>query len=143
MKSILVICEGNICRSPMAEGLLREALPGVELRSAGLGALVGMPADPICVRLLADRGIDIRGHRASQVTRSDCLRADLILVMDTEQKQRLSNLYPEVRGRVFRIAERAAADVEDPYRRPEPVFHAVLTKLESNVDEWQRVLRRC
>ena len=48
MNSILVICEGNICRSPMAQGLLAAALPNAQVHSAGLGALVGMPAECTC-----------------------------------------------------------------------------------------------
>jgi protein-tyrosine phosphatase len=87
MKSILVICEGNICRSPMAEGILAAALPDTRVRSAGLNALVGNPADDIAVRLMGLRGIDISGHRAVQLSREMCLRSELVLVMSTEQRK--------------------------------------------------------
>jgi protein-tyrosine phosphatase len=114
MKSILVLCEGNICRSPMAEGLLAAGLPDMSVRSAGLGALVGKPADETAVALMRDRGIDIAGHRAVQVNRAMCVESDVILVMDGEQRQRLQKMYPEVHGRVFRIGEYADTDVPDP-----------------------------
>ena len=54
MKSILVICEGNICRSPMAQGLLAAACPGCRCAPQGLGALVGMPADDTAIRLMQE-----------------------------------------------------------------------------------------
>jgi protein-tyrosine phosphatase len=57
--TILIVCEGNICRSPMAGGLLAHELPRARITSAGLGALVGRKADPIAIELMAERGIDI------------------------------------------------------------------------------------
>ena len=74
---ILVLCVGNICRSPMAEAVMRQALLDrgrvVDVRSAGLGALVGHPADDNVRQLMEQRGIDVSGHRAVQVNR-DMLR---------------------------------------------------------------------
>ncbi len=67
IRHILVVCVGNICRSPMAEALLRDALRGQEditVESAGLGALVGYPADKHAVELMKERSIDITAHRA-------------------------------------------------------------------------------
>ena len=64
---LLVVCVGNICRSPMAEALLRDALTGPEdiiVESAGLGALVGQAADKHAVELMKERSIDITAHRA-------------------------------------------------------------------------------
>ena len=73
MKKILFVCTANICRSPMAQGLLEHALPQAQVRSAGLGALVGMPADAAAVRLMQERGIDISAHRATQISRAACI----------------------------------------------------------------------
>src|SRR6266542_2985353 len=70
-ENVLIVCVGNICRSPMAEGLLRARFVGhrrARIESAGLAALEGRPADPIAVELLAERGIDISAHRARQLT---------------------------------------------------------------------------
>ena len=142
MKSILVLCEGNICRSPMAQGLLAVALPQAQVQSAGLGALVSMPADETAVRLMQARGIDITGHRARQVNRTLCTQADLVLVMDTDQKHRVEGLYPQVRGRVFRVGEHARRDIPDPYRQPAQAFRDSLAFIDEGVLEWLQRIQR-
>jgi protein-tyrosine phosphatase len=142
MKSILVVCEGNICRSPMAQGLLSAALPGRLVRSAGLGALVGMPADPIALELLRERDVDISGHRAMQVNRELCLSSDLIFVMDADQRRRVEDLYPNLRGRVFRLGEYSKKDIPDPYRKPEAAFRESLSIIDEGVRDWVRRIKR-
>ena len=57
IRHVLTVCLGNICRSPMAEGLLAAAMPDCEVASAGLGALSGHPADPIAQALMQERGL--------------------------------------------------------------------------------------
>lgn len=126
----------------MAQGLLAAALPQFEVQSAGLGALVGNPADETAVRLLQARGIDISDHRAQQVNRGLCTHADLVLVMDTDQKQRLEDLYPQARGRIFRIGEHAKRDIPDPYRQPEKAFRDALAFIEEGLREWLQRIQR-
>lgn len=142
MKSILVVCEGNICRSPMAAGLLATWLPNVTVRSAGLSALVGRPADEHAVELMKERAIDITSHRAAAIHREMCRVSELILVMDLEQKNRLEDLYPETRGRVFRVAEHGAVDVPDPYRQSKDAFRDALRLIERGASEWLRLIEK-
>jgi protein-tyrosine phosphatase len=142
VKSILVVCEGNICRSPMAEGLLAAALPGVMLHSAGLGALVGAPADEMALQLMSQRGIDITSHRARQITRQMCLDADLVFVMEREQRQRLEKTYPEACGRIFRLGEPVEQDVPDPYRKPAAAFRTALSIIDEGISHWVHRIRR-
>jgi protein-tyrosine phosphatase len=142
VRSILIVCEGNICRSPMAEGLLATALPGVVLRSAGLNAMLGSPADAMAVQLMMERGIDIAGHRARQITRALCLESDVVLVMEREQRQRLEDAYPEACGRVFRLGEHINEDVPDPYRKPAAAFEAALAIIEDGASHWVQRIRR-
>lgn len=142
MKSILVVCEANICRSPMAEGLLASALPQTAVSSAGLNALSGMPADDNAVRLMHLRGIDIRAHRARQLTRDLCRQAELVLVMADEQRSQLEHDFPFACGRVFRIGEFGKYDIPDPYRQPEHVFRASIELIEKGIGEWLRRIRK-
>lgn len=142
MKTILVVCEGNICRSPMAAALLEAALPGCRVVSAGLGALVGNPADEAAMALMRERGLDLRAHRAMQITRPMCLHSDIILVMEREQRDRLQRLYPEVCGRVFLVSEQTGVDVPDPYRQPIDAFRTALTLIEQGVAHWAQRIKR-
>jgi protein-tyrosine phosphatase len=142
MKRILVVCEGNICRSPMGEALLAAALLDAHVRSAGLGAMVGWPADDTAQRLMTERGIDISAHRAQQINRPLCLECDLVLVMDTEQKQRLESLYPAARGRVFRLAEHLKQDIPDPYRQGDAAFREALDLIDRGTAQWLGRIQR-
>ncbi|MDW3686373.1 low molecular weight protein-tyrosine-phosphatase [Cupriavidus sp. CV2] len=136
IKTVLVVCIGNICRSPMAEGLLKQALPDTDVISAGLGALTGQPADPYAIELMRGLDVDITGHRAQQLSRAMATRADLILVMDNAQRQDIQRLHPATTGRVFRIGEAGKFDVPDPYREARPAFESALQLIQRGVEVW-------
>jgi len=142
MKNILVLCIGNICRSPIAEGLLRHALPDRVVFSAGIGALIGNPADPSSVRLMAEDGIDISAHRAQQVSAALVSRADIIFVMDTEQKKWVESQYTGARGKVFRLCESTNTDVPDPYREGIERFREAQKLIEDGVTFWSAQIKR-
>jgi protein-tyrosine phosphatase len=140
MKSILVICEGNICRSPMAEGILASALPNAQIRSAGLNALVGHAADDAAIRLMRLRSIDISAHRATQINREMCLNAELVLVMSTQQRNQVEENYPTAKGRVFRIGEFDKVDVPDPFGHSAAAFESAVKLIDDGVRAWlQRI----
>ena len=136
IKRVLVLCIGNICRSPMAEGLLKQALPGYEVSSAGLGALVGQPADPHAIVLMQQQRIDISAHRARQVESWMIAAADLVLVMDMEQKDHLVMQYPLYRGKMFRLGEIGKYDIADPYRQGLDAFREAAGLVQQGVDAW-------
>ncbi len=133
---ILVLCIGNICRSPMAEGLLKRALQGHAISSAGLGAQVGRPADPLSVALMWQHGIDITMHRARQLESWMVGPADMLLVMDMEQKRYLETKYPACRGKAFRLGEHGKYDIADPYRQGPDAFRETAGLIEQGVAAW-------
>jgi len=137
-KSILMVCVGNICRSPMAEALLQSRLHNrnITVSSAGLGALVGQPADEIARNLLKELGIDISSHRARQLDAELLRSAELILVMEAWQQKEIEKLFPPSRGKVYRIGHWGNFDIADPYRKPREAFEAALAAIERGIDEW-------
>ena len=139
IRHILVVCVGNICRSPMAEALLRDALRGqaeMTVESAGLGALVGHPADKFAIELMRERGIDITSHRARQLHPDMVSAADLILVMEHGHKKAIDGLDQAARGKVQRLGEWQDMEISDPYRQPKEVFADALQDIEDGVADW-------
>ncbi len=140
---ILVVCVGNICRSPMAEALLRDALTGQEeitVESAGLGALVGHSADKHAVALMKERGVNITAHRARQLHPDMVAAADLILVMETAHQTSIDTAEPTARGKVHRLCEWQDKDIDDPYRQPKAAFAEALKDIEDGVAGWVECL---
>ncbi|MFA5940777.1 MAG: low molecular weight protein-tyrosine-phosphatase [Sinimarinibacterium sp.] len=140
---IIVVCTGNICRSPMAEALLRVRLGARVQRvaSAGTGALVGYPADAMAVEVASEHGLDLSGHRAQQATLPLLSSMDLILTLDQSHNDWLNRQYPQLRGRVHKILKwRENVDVEDPYRRPRDAFVKAFDDIEGGVEDWLRKL---
>lgn len=144
---VLVVCTGNICRSPAAEIMLREhAVFGGStiIESAGLGAVVGAPIDPP-MREVLDRmsSWDTQRHRARQITPEMISSADLVITMSTKQRSEVLAKDPQAIGKVFTLIELGhlvrihgprkpladlhtlrgqlpmthALDIADPYRR--------------------------
>lgn len=136
IRRILVVCIGNICRSPMAEGLLKRALPDLQISSAGLDALVGYGADPIAIQIMAEHGIDIGSHRARMVTDMLVRDSDLILTMDSQQLQQIAAEYPYTRGKVFRLGEPIKKDITDPYRQSAEVFRNAFDLIADGSGAW-------
>lgn len=142
-KHILVVCIGNICRSPTAEFLFRQQLAhrNVHVSSAGLGALVGRPMDGHAIQILKDHGIDAAEHRARQIDSAMLRKADLILAMERRHIAAAARLAPESSGKLFLLGKWLdAGDVPDPYRQPRQVFEHVYTLIECGVESWLRYL---
>lgn len=125
IQSVLFVCLGNICRSPLAEGALRTLVAdrGLDLLvdSAGTGDWhIGSPPDARAIQIAADHGTDISGLRARQVAPADMDRFDLILAMDSSNLDDLGSLAREdARAEVCLALDlvpgRAGGSVADPY----------------------------
>ena len=139
IRHILVICVGNICRSPMAEALLKSALrgqDGITVESAGLGALVGHPASDYSVELMDEMDVDISAHRARQIHPDMVKAADLVLVMEAGHKQAINDADPTARGKVYRLGEWQDKDIDDPYRQPKAAYIDALDDIKDGVASW-------
>lgn len=142
MNHILVVCVGNICRSPIAEALLKQQFPDKTIWSAGLSALVGKPADPLAVEVAAAHGLDLTGQRAQQLAGWMCEKAELILVMEQRHKNEIEQQYPLVRGKVFRLGELGKFDIADPYRQPKAAFDTAYADIARGVADWAPRIRQ-
>ncbi|MGB3288405.1 MAG: low molecular weight protein-tyrosine-phosphatase [Burkholderiaceae bacterium] len=145
MHSILLVCVGNICRSPLAEALLRQHFPDKAVHSAGLAALVGQPADSTAQDIAHIHGLDLSAHRARQLTQDMCTRADLILVMESGHQRELAARYPLARGKIRRLGEQPGGqdfDVVDPYQKSREAFEQAHAAIERGVDHWVQRIRQ-
>lgn len=129
---ILVVCTGNICRSPAAQLLLaRDLGPSVTVESGGTGAVVGRGVHPLMADLLAKDGVDSSGFRARAVTEAIIRNADLVLVMTREHRASVVELAPAAVRRTFTLQEfvRLLAVVDPEGSRPSEVPAAWLPRL--------------
>jgi len=136
---VLVVCVGNICRSPTAEWLLRHRLErdGVTIESAGLAALVGNPIDPIAESVLVEHGISAAGHVARQLTPDMINAADIVLVMDRRHMSAVHAQVPHARGKTFLLGRwQNDAAVPDPYGKARPAFEQAFTMIDAAVNSW-------
>lgn len=104
---VLVVCIGNICRSPLGEGLLRRALPaeGFVVSSAGVLAMVGSTMAPEAARELESRGGSVDGFRARQLTEAMVQESDLVLTATREIRSRVLEESPSALRRTFTVRE--------------------------------------
>jgi len=136
IRTILVVCVGNICRSSMAQYLIGEKAGRVTVTSAGLDAIVGAPPDRHATRVMSDMGIDISAHRARQISKGLVSDADLILSMETTHRHEIMRRYPGASGKVFRLGEIGQFDVADPYGKSIAAFHIAFESIRQGVDAW-------
>ena len=137
INNILVVCVGNICRSPMAEYFLKEAHPDLHIESAGLSAMVGHAADDKAIDCMNIKNIDMRSHIAKQINVDLIKQSDLILVMSHNQQKHIEQTWPFAKGKVFRLGHWQGQNVADPYKHDQAFFNETCSNIQSYVSDWQ------
>ena len=111
MTAVIVVCTGNVCRSPIAEGLMRRATEHrtveapITVSSAGTAGWEGSPAMPEAVEAAAERGVDISGHVATRLRPGMAAVADLVLCMAAEHRDQIASDEPQAVDRAFTLKE--------------------------------------
>ena len=142
LDNILVLCTGNICRSPFAEALLRaqarEAGREIHTRSAGLMAATDQPADDLAIAVGRDHGVDLSAHRSQRVTPELLRWADLVLVMEAVHRAELIRIAPTATGKIFLLGHWSGEEIPDPYLEDRARFEESFEMIAAGVDAWLR-----
>lgn len=140
-ESILVVCDGNICRSPTVVALLRALKPAKRISSAGLVGLQGQGMDETARAVAEENGIVCEPHAGRKLTGALCRDADLILVMESRQRDRIIERYPEASGKTFLLTHWCGGrDIPDPYQRGREVFDRIFPMMNQAVNAWAEKL---
>ena len=133
---ILVVCVGNICRSPMAEALLKQRFPNKIIDSAGVGALVGHPADPAALEIMSKQQIDMTSHVAKQINEQLAKKVDLIFTMSDGQTKWIEERWPFCRGKTFKLGHWMEKDIADPYQHEMSAFETAYQDIIDSIAQW-------
>jgi len=144
--AILVVCAGNICRSPTGEYLLKDKLndkvagSNIKVSSAGLTALVGKGAEATATSIALTKNIDMSDHKARQLNSTLIAENDLILVMERHLSDLLGQ-YPQARGKAFLLGKWINdTEIPDPYRQSHEAFDHVYQLIDKACTAWTKYI---
>ena len=144
IRKVLFVCLGNICRSPMAEGLFKQMAIennlSLDISSAGITACIGRKVEPFAFEIMKARSINIGDHQPTQITSELMRKADLILVMEAWQQKKLKVDFMSAYGKVHRLGKWDNFDIIDPYQRDKQDFKRACELIEEGLQAWQRRL---
>jgi len=149
MSMILFVCTGNVCRSPMAAGLLRQRLAEeglddrYEVSSVGVRALDGQGASRNAILVMSERYIDITEHVARTISPDDVERASLILTADEQHAELIRQTWTQHAWKVYRLSEMAGRrqNIKDPYRSSLQKYETCAKTIARYIDEgFERIL---
>lgn len=144
---VLFVCDGNICRSPLAAEYLRhrsvlEGLNDIVVESAGLLGIEGAPAAAFSVEVARDAGLDLTRHRSRGVSPANMRSADLVIAMTLAQLEALARRYPEASQRrlLLRAFDKGpiprggAPELDDPVAGPIAAYREAFAIIRTCVD---------
>lgn len=146
--NILIVCTGNICRSPLAEAILKNCFAdpersGVSISSAGISTVDGLPATDKMIEIAGEWGIDYTSHQARQVTDKILLNSDLILTMEPYQSEWIIDRIPEIANRVKPVAEPLHQEtIPDPYGEDLAIYKKSAETIRSATIGWKTRIER-
>lgn len=134
---ILVVCAGNICRSPLGEALLAQLLPKATVTSAGLVARDGDKAAQHSIEVASEDGVDITSHSARKLTDDICAANDLILVMEPQHVKDLAAKFPQASGKTMLLGKWIGEDViPDPHKQSKEAFDHAYDLIKRSSVAW-------
>jgi protein-tyrosine phosphatase len=137
IRRIVVICHGNICRSPFAGQLLARKREDLEVRGAGLAAREGKPAEPGAREAARRFGLDLEEHAAHRLDAGDVSWGDLILGMQGRHAREFARRWPEAAPKFLLLGDFLPAPpfaIEDPWGKSDTVFDATFHRIALAVD---------
>lgn len=145
IQSVLIVCYGNICRSPYLEAVLRRDLPEITTTSAGFAA-PGRPAAPHAISLARARGLDLSDFRSRPLGRAGVTAMDLVIVMDADQARQLTRMFRIAPSRIIVAGDLdpvagESRGIRDPWGESLEVFTDSYNRLDRCAATLTRLVR--
>jgi len=141
INSVLVVCVGNICRSPVGAALLARSCPDLRVESAGIGALEGHGADKTSAEIAAEAGLNLDSHIARQFTAEIASEFDLILGLEKGHLRVINSKAPASSGKTLLFGQWLnQSDIADPYRKSREFHALVFDEISKAAESWAKKL---